>query len=78
MCDPMLDPREGFPSDVPTQEDWAEYEAYLDGELEDEDEDEEYEYEDDGQPSEYEEWQDLYGGDVEEYGTFGDYAGADW
>jgi len=29
--------------------------------------------EDDGQPSEYEEWQDLFGGDVEEYGTFGDY-----
>lgn len=32
-----------------------------------------YEYEDDGQPSEYEEWQDVYGGDVEEYGTFGCY-----
>ena len=30
-------------------------------------------YEDDCQPSEYEEWQDVYGGDVEEYGTFGDY-----
>ncbi len=30
-------------------------------------------YEDDGQPSEYDEWQDVFGGDVEEYGTYGDY-----
>ena len=28
-------------------------------------------FEDDGQPSEYEEWQDYFGGDVEEYGTYG-------
>ena len=31
------------------------------------------EWDDDGQPDEYTEWQDVYGGDVEEYGTFGDY-----
>ena len=29
--------------------------------------------EDDGQPSEYDEWQDHYGGDDFEYGTYGDY-----
>ena len=29
-------------------------------------------FEDDGQPSEYEEWQDYFGGlGVEEYGTYG-------
>lgn len=28
---------------------------------------------DDCQPSEYDEWQDVFGGDVEEYGTFGEY-----
>jgi hypothetical protein len=40
--------------------------------------DDEYDY-DDGQPSEYDEWQDVYGGDVEEYGTFGDYDhGEEW
>ena len=27
----------------------------------------------DGQPSEYDEWQDFYGGDDSEYGTYGDY-----
>ena len=35
-------------------------------------------YEDDGQPSEYEEWQDYYGGDVEEYGSYGEYDSGDW
>ena len=39
-------------------------------ELEIVDEDDFY-AEDDGQPSEYEEWQDYFGGDVEEYGTYG-------
>ena len=29
------------------------------------------EYEDDGQPSEYDEWQDFYGGDDFDYGTYG-------
>lgn len=38
------------------------------------DTDEEYDdYEDDGQPSEYDEWQDYYGGDDYCYGTYGDY-----
>lgn len=46
----------------PTDDEWLEGE---DGEFDD--------FEDDGQPSEYDEWQDLYGGDVEEYGSFGDY-----
>jgi len=30
--------------------------------------------EDDGQPSEYDEWQDVFGGDDSEYNTFGDYS----
>ena len=29
-----------------------------------------YEYEDDGQPSEYEEWQDVYGGDDWDHGQY--------
>lgn len=44
----------------------------------DEDRDFDAEWEDDGQPSEYDEWQDVYGGDVEEYGTFGDYDDGGW
>lgn len=50
----------------------CEYEAYLD-KCEDEDEDEyEYEYEEehDGQPDEYTEWQDYYGGDDWDFGQF--------
>jgi len=34
--------------------------------------DDEYEDEDDGQPTEYEEWQDLNGGDDWDHGQFGD------
>jgi hypothetical protein len=33
------------------------------------------EYEDDGQPTEYEEWQDLYGGDDYDHGQFDCYDG---
>ena len=53
------------------------------GELSTNDEMDEYEgedaaavdfyYEDDGQPSEYDEWQDYYGGDEYQHGTYGDY-----
>ena len=35
---------------------------------------EDYEdYEDDGQPTEYEEWQDVYGGDDWDQGQYDDY-----
>lgn len=44
---------------------------------EDEDEDEGGEFEDDGQPTEYEEWQDLYGGDDWDHGQYDD-GGGDW
>ena len=33
-------------------------------------EDDDYEDEDDGQPSEYDEWQDVYGGDDFDHGQF--------
>jgi hypothetical protein len=33
------------------------------------------EYDDDGQPSEYEEWQDLYGGDDWDHGQYDAYDG---
>ena len=46
----------------------AEYNEYLD-ELEAE---AEWEYEDDGQPSEYEEWQDYMGGDDWDHGQYDD------
>ena len=32
-----------------------------------------YDYEDDGQPTEYEEWQDVYGGDDCDQGQYNDY-----
>lgn len=47
--------------------------AYAVDAVEVEEVEEDGQIEDDGQPTEYEEWQDLYGGDVEEYGTFGCY-----
>ena len=37
---------------------------------EDEDRDEEWDEEDDGQPTEYEEWQDVYGGDDWDHGQY--------
>lgn len=43
--------------------------AYGDGDEQWEDDDE---YEDDGQPSEYEEWQDVYGGDDWDHGQYDD------
>ena len=42
---------------TPTQADWAEYHEWLESQEQDD-----YEQEDDGQPDEYTEWQDLYGG----------------
>lgn len=33
---------------------------------------------DEHDPGEYVEWQDVYGGDVEEYGTFGEYDHGDY
>ena len=39
---------------------------------EDEDRDEEWDEEDDGQPSEYEEWQDFMGGDDWDHGQYDD------
>lgn len=56
---PMLDSREGY-----TEEDWQEYEAYLDGL---DNSDEVWYDEDDGQPSEYTEWQDVFGGDDNDF-----------
>jgi len=35
--------------------------------------DEDDDYEDDGQPSEYDEWQDVYGGDDWDHGQYDDY-----
>jgi len=32
-----------------------------------------YDYADDGQPTEYEEWQDVYGGDDWDQGQYDDY-----
>lgn len=57
---PMIDSREAF-----TAEDEAAY--YADAELDgffDRD------FEDDGQPSEYDEWQDVYGGDDWDHGQY--------
>lgn len=61
--DEMVDPRDAYEG--------AEYEMWLDS-LEDEYEDE-YEYEDDGQPDEYTEWQDVYGGDDWDHGQYDEY-----
>jgi len=52
-----IDSREGFEYE-PTPEDWAEYGEYLD------------EVEDDGQPDEWTEWQDVYGGDDWDQGQY--------
>lgn len=50
-----------------------EYDGYDYDDYDDNHYDDDYDFDNDGQPSEYEEWQDVYGGDVEEYGTFGEY-----
>ena len=59
----FIDSREGF-----SMADEMEYNEWLDSQG---DEDE-YEYEDeyDGQPSEYDEWQDLHGGDDWDHGQY--------
>lgn len=54
-----IDPRDAY--------DAAEYEAWLDSI------DDEYEDEYDGQPDEYTEWQDLYGGDDWDHGQYDEY-----
>lgn len=50
---------------LPTEQDWSEYEQWLatqnDGSFDDD-------YADDGQPDEYTEWQDVYGGDDWDHG----------
>lgn len=56
--------------DYDDEEDWEEFEEYLDSVEEDEDYyDEEY----DGQPDEYTEWQDYYGGDDWDQGQYDEY-----
>ena len=63
----------------PTQQDWADYHAWLaaqedDGEWIDEYADEYADdYEGDGQPDEYTEWQDYMGGDDWDHGQFYDW-----
>jgi len=42
-----------------TQEDWEEYQSWLD--------------DNEGQPTEYEEWQDVYGGDDWDHGQYDNY-----
>jgi len=54
-------------SHEPTAQDWAEYNEYLESLEGEEDGDE---YESDGQPDEYTEWQDVYGGDDWDHGQY--------
>lgn len=76
--DPMLDSREGF-----TAADEAAYHADLDAREDDWQEDfgdfdprdDGPEFEDDGQPSEYDEWQDYMGGDDWDHGQYDSYDG---
>jgi len=81
----FVDSREGFSSDdleayvaepsqadldaaeVPSEEDYAEMDAMFKAMDLDDD------YEDDGQPDEYTEWQDLYGGDDWDHGQYDEY-----
>jgi hypothetical protein len=62
MCN-RTDPQDGFSAD---EHDAYDYEA----EGLAEDCEGENEWEDDGQPTEYDEWQDLYGGDDYDHGQF--------
>jgi hypothetical protein len=60
------DPREALQDIAAAQaEDMADFQAAIDSALE-----EEYDYEDDGQPSEYDEWQDYMGGDDWDQGQY--------
>jgi hypothetical protein len=52
----------------PTAADWNEYQEWYDGQ-------EDCYPEDDGQPSEYDEWQDVHGGDDWDHGQYDYY---DW
>lgn len=65
-----LDPREAYSVE---EFDTYEHETGFDSEDEFDNDD----YEDDGQPSEYDEWQDLYGGDDWDHGQYDD-CGQDW
>lgn len=69
-----VDSREGFDD---SERDAWEYDRIFDENdgpddqwYDDEDEDD---WEDDGQPSEYDEWQDYYGGDDWDHGQYDDY-----
>jgi hypothetical protein len=85
MTRDFTDSREGFAADEfeayqfaqdePTDGDYAECEIYWDERdaREREDEIADHEWEDDGQPTEYEEWQDFYGGDDWDHGQYDDY-----
>ena len=46
------------------------YGREIDIEIVDEIAGDDYDYEDDGQPTEYEEWQDVYGGDDWDHGQY--------
>ena len=70
--DPMLDSREAFTAQeedaywaegAEEQEDFGDFDPRDDGP----------EFEDDGQPSEYQEWQDYYGGDDWDQGQYDEY-----
>ena len=58
--------------DGPTDEDYDEMCDYFESLDMDELDDEEL-YDDDGQPDEYTEWQDLYGGDDWDHGQYDEY-----
>ena len=67
--DPMLDSREAFTAQeedaywAEGTEDFGDFDPRDDGP----------EFEDDGQPSEYQEWQDYYGGDDWDQGQYDEY-----
>ena len=77
MAREFMDSREGFDEyDAAAYEVLAheceialneEYEEYLDGQ------EDNYECEYDGQPSEYDEWQDYFGGDDWDHGQYDEY-----
>lgn len=58
------------PLDPMIPEDWEEHVEYDDDREYEDAYDDDY---DDGQPTEYEEWQDLYGGDDWDQGQYDDY-----
>ena len=60
---------------LPSEEDYAEMDAMFEAmDRQDElDDDEDYDEDYDGQPDEYTEWQDLYGGDDWDQGQYDEY-----